>query len=167
MNYCGGIISRCVRVNRESAGTARATRPTLWNRLRLLGSGLSQTIDPRIRLGSSDHTCHQGRCSNSKEDLVRRLHPQPRPAPLHHPPTAGTRLNAVCQVQNSRQLTLRMLADESLEPRVIVSGPVEMQTPSRDQMEQQRGHPPPKEQRNPHPQGCCEINCTEHPALAR
>ena len=27
MNYCGGIISRCVRVNRESAGTARATRP--------------------------------------------------------------------------------------------------------------------------------------------
>jgi len=25
VNYCGGIIPRCVRVNRESAGTARAT----------------------------------------------------------------------------------------------------------------------------------------------
>ena len=28
MNYCGGIICRCVGVSRESAGTARATRRT-------------------------------------------------------------------------------------------------------------------------------------------
>jgi len=29
MNYCGGIISRCAEVSRESAGTARATRPMI------------------------------------------------------------------------------------------------------------------------------------------